>query len=302
MPRFTRRYLLNLLLALLLSALLILEGALPAWDAFQALHPRRYLVGENTPARLGLAYEEVSFTAADRLTLHGWFIPAQPPAETQRAPAVIAVHAYNGNRSGVLYHAQLLAQHGYAVLAFDLRAHGESDGKLFAFGWDADQDVLAALAYLQNRPEVDAQRIGVLGLSIGAEAALLSAAQPAGSELRAVIAEGAGWETLEDWRLDPTNYTPALLPGMWVFYTTGGLVSRVRPRPLSQAIAQTTTPLLLISAGKENGLAKIYFERANGPKQHWARPEAGHIDALFKHPQEYQQRVLEFLARHLQEK
>ena len=280
------RYLLNLLLVLVLALLAAFYLILPVIDAWQALHPHRYPPGDANPGKLGWQYEDVTLTTSDGLKLQGWYIPSQNGA------AIIAVHAYNGNRSGVLYHADLLARHGYGVLAFDLRAHGQSEGQLFPFGWNASPDVLAALAYLQARPEVDPQRIGALGLSIGAEIILQTAAQ--NHDLHAVVAEGAGWRSLAEWQLAPEPPGYILVPGYWVFYEAGALFGGVRPAPpLNEQIAQIApTPLLLISAGDENRLASIYFAAAGEPKEHWVRPEKGHIDALFKHPQEYELRVI----------
>ena len=133
------------------------------------MHPPRFPVGPVSPADLDLDYMDVTLSTEDNLTLHGWYIPS-----TNRA-AVILVHAFNGNRTGTIFHAALLANHGYGVLLYDTRSQGESEGDLYALGWEDYLDVFAALDYLQQRPEVDAERIGVLGLSAGAKAALQEA-------------------------------------------------------------------------------------------------------------------------------
>jgi alpha/beta superfamily hydrolase len=109
----------------------------------------------------------------------------------------------------------MLADHGYGELLFDLRAHGESGGDFFAFGWDADQDMSAALAYLQNRSGVGPNRIGVLGLSIGAEVVMQGAANI--NEVEAVVAEGSGYRMVEEWLLAPEAPGKILTPGQWIF-------------------------------------------------------------------------------------
>ena len=93
-------------------------------------------------AKLGAAYEDVSFTTSDGLELHGWYVPSKNGA---------AVIAFPG-RSGPQAHARMLARHGYGVLLFDRRGEGASDGDSNLFGWGGDKDILAAIEYLKTRP------------------------------------------------------------------------------------------------------------------------------------------------------
>lgn len=239
-------------------------------------------------------YLDVSLPTKDNLTLHGWYIPS-----TNRA-AVILVHAFNGNRTGTIYHAALLAKHGYGVLFYDTRTQGESEGDLYALGWEDHLDVFAALDYLQQRPEVDPDRIGVLGLSAGAKAALYAAAQT--DKIAAVVAEGTRWRTFEDLLLatNPDDYI--WIPTTWLSYQYAEMASGIRnPTPLRQAVSQMSpTPMFLIAAGGDMATSQAYFDAADEPKTLWVRQEPGHqIDALFDQPVEYEQRVIGFLDQAL---
>ena len=49
------------------------------------------------------------------------------------------------------------------------------------------------------------------------------------------------------------------------------------------------------------GIIPIYYDVAHEPKTLWARPEAGHIDALFAHPQAYEEKVIDFFNQALLE-
>jgi len=69
-------------------------------------------------------------------------------------------------RKGPQSRAGFLARHGYGVLLFDRRGEGASDGEPHTYGWGGDRDVKAAIAFLQDRPEVDPDRIGGIGLSV----------------------------------------------------------------------------------------------------------------------------------------
>ena len=284
-----RRYYRNLIVfavSVILVASLGLYFGIPLWEAHSAMHPARFPISVS-PADLGLDYMDVTLSTEDSLTLRGWYIPSANRA------AIILVHAFNGNRTGTVYHAALLAEHGYGVLLYDTRTQGESEGDLYALGWEDHLDVFAALDYLQQRPEVDPERIGVLGLSAGAKAALYAAAQT--DEIRAVVAEGTRWRTFDDLLMatEPDEYV--WIPTTWLSYAYAEVASGVRnPTPLRQAVSQMSpTPMLLIAAEEELATSQAYVDVADGPGTLWARDRSGHrIDALFDQPEEYEQRVV----------
>ena len=122
---------------------------------------------------LGAPKRPVTLTTAGGVKLRGWYVPSRNGA------AVALIHGTGSNRLGVADHARLLARHGYGVLLFDLHGHGESGGRSLSVGWDAGDDVAAATRYLAARPEVDDDRVGVLGVSLGGEAAIEAHAGPA---------------------------------------------------------------------------------------------------------------------------
>lgn len=291
--RVTWRYVANLAAVTLVALAVAFWVVVPAIMANRSLHPVRFPVQGVSPADAGLEYEEVTLTTGDGLALAGWYIPSQNGA------AVIALHAYNGNRTGVLPHAALLARHGYGVLLFDLRAHGESDGDVFAFGWDAEEEVAAALHYLHGRSEVDPGRIGILGLSIGGEMALQAAAGT--EEIRAVVAEGSSSRMLAEWVLAPSPPGWILLPGRWVYDQTGAWLAGVhRPPPLQELVAHIAPrPVLFIAAGDDRPFNRAYYAAAGEPKHYWERPVPGHIDALPVEPERYEARVIPFLDQAL---
>lgn len=142
-----------------------------------------------TPADYQMVYQSLELQTQDGLRLAAWYIPSQNGA------AVIMVHGHKANRADLLTRAQVLARHGYGVLLLDLRAHGKSEGDLITFGLKEVQDVDAAYRYLLTRPDVDADRIGAIGCSMGGAVVILSAAQNAG--IKAVVSESA-FATLSD--------------------------------------------------------------------------------------------------------
>jgi dienelactone hydrolase len=243
--------------------------------------------------RVGAAHEDVVFKTADGLRLRGWYVPSKNGA------AVIA----SPGRKGTQRPARMLARHGYGVLLFDRRGEGESDGDPNAFGWAGHQDVAAAVRFLQRRPDVEQNRIGGIGLSVGGEMMLESAAKSPG--LKAVVSEGAGERSIREyldmtgsgkWLQIPTS--AALTAGVALFGNTPppeslrDLVGRIAP-----------TPVLFIygehGQDGERNLNPTYYRSAGEPKTIWKVPGSGHTGGINARPKEYERRVIGFFNRAL---
>ena len=85
-------------------------------------------------------------------------------------PAVVLVHGLGATHDMMLaQYEQHFAAAGIAVLAFDYRFTGASEGEPRQHISLRNQrdDVDAALAYLKTRPEIDAGRLGLWGTSLG---------------------------------------------------------------------------------------------------------------------------------------
>ncbi len=280
-----------LLFALLLVRVAAHIALFPAWADVWARRTNNR-VGNLTPASVDLDYRDVTLTSADGATLVGWYIPSQNGA------AIIVLHGYNAHRGVMLEHARILARRGYGVLLYDLRAHGDSGGDQFTYGWSDVQDVAAALQFLRTQPEVDPERVGLFGFSLGGQIALRAAAQF--SDIRAVIADGPG---LVDHRDLPPPDTwlerwQVLQERIW-FKCLEKRIDQRAPAPIVQVIGEITPrPLLIIATGADDGLeyrlARHFFKQANEPKTLWRIVDAGHGEGLEKHPQDYEQTMVNF--------
>ncbi|GMA49870.1 hypothetical protein GCM10025857_12270 [Alicyclobacillus contaminans] len=114
------------------------------------------------------------------LTVH------QPEAalgnDGQRWPAVVICHGFVGTRIGVnrlfVQAARCFEQAGYAVVRFDYAGCGESTGRYGDTGLTSMVDqTRAVLEYTSSLPFVDADRITLLGHSLGGAVAMLTAVQ-----------------------------------------------------------------------------------------------------------------------------
>ena len=275
--RYLRRAL--LIVAFLLCTYMVVY---PVSEVYVVTHAARAYVP--TP-ELGTAYEDVSFTTSDGLRLEGWYVP------TKNGATVIVIPG----RKGPQKPAKLLAEHGYGVLLFDRRGEGESEGDPNGLGWAGTRDVEAAIAFLRERPEVDEDRIGALGLSVGGEVLLQAAAEIDG--LQAVVSEGAGIRSVRE-AVDLPGLDSWIVTGVIGLTTaaTAAFTSDLPPRGLKDLSAEIDIPVFFIYATPGQGgesLTPTYYEAASQPKQLWAA-EGGHTGAIDAEPQEYERQVVGF--------
>jgi pimeloyl-ACP methyl ester carboxylesterase len=287
--RLARWYRLRTVILVLGETLAVIYVLIPAYGAYHATHPTRVPVA-GSPASLGMACEDVAMPAEGGVLLRGWYVPSRNGA------AIIALHGSDGNREQLLWHAQALAEKGYGVLLFDLRAHGQSDGTVFPVT-DASPDVRAAVAYLRSRKEVDPQRIGALGLSLGAHVILQAAAQD--PSLQALVADGASFNAMDDVLPLPAQYRLlyVAMPMWWMTDRMSDLMSGVPARPLTVLVGKIAPrPILFISSNQEPEpfMNRRLYERAGPTAQLWELPDTGHVGGIFAHPEEYKQRMLSF--------
>lgn len=133
--------------------------------------------------------EQVSIAAADDLTLIGTYY--SQASEAPR-PAVLLLHMLGSNRTvweqtGL---PAILVSNGYNVLALDMRGHGDTGGQQ---DWEkSPDDIQRAWEFLRQQPGVDRERTAFIGASIGANEALIAAANE--PDIRTVILLSPGLE------------------------------------------------------------------------------------------------------------
>jgi fermentation-respiration switch protein FrsA (DUF1100 family) len=263
--------------------------------------PPRDLVGAR--AEMDLAYEEVSATTEDGLRLAGWFVPGDNGA------TIILAHGSPGGRQDVVSEARVLNGHGYSVLLGSFRAHDDSEGEIVTYGYNERKDLAAWHQYLKGRDDVDPDRIGLYGESMGGGTSLLYAAEHA--DIRAVATSSAFALTPEVIRAFIKYENPSLpaplvriLSGLILFWgeREGGIDSEVLDT--EAVVANISSRPVLIMHGEKD--AKIgehcgqrLYDAAAEPKELWLCAECTHVDFEKHQPEEYQATLLSFFDRHL---
>jgi uncharacterized protein len=244
--------------------------------------------------------ELVRLDTADGTELAAWYTPSTNGA------AVLLRHGSGAGSSKASTgdHAAVLARHGYGVLAMDARGHGQSGGQPMDWGWYGELDVAAGVAWLAGRAEVDPERIGGVGLSMGGEE-LLGAA---GGErrLRAVVGEGVTGRTAADrGLLGFTGYARVVDEvTSAITFGTADVMTRAGPAtPLREAVEAMTTQRVLLVTGEEpqEATAGRHLREAAAPGvvTLWELPDTAHTAALARDPAAWEARVLDFLDRTL---
>jgi fermentation-respiration switch protein FrsA (DUF1100 family) len=228
--------------------------------------------------------------------LVGWLSAGQPGRG-----AVLLLHGVRSDRRQMLARARFLARSGYATLAIDQQAHGESPGERITFGAREGAGVQAALVFLRQR--LPGEPVAIIGVSLGAAATVLVHPQPPPA---AVVLESL-YPTIEEAVANrlALHIGPAgrLLAPLLLWQLP--LRLDIPPEALQpvSAIARLQAPVLIASGSEDRhtpwGETERLFAAAAAPKELWRVEGAAHVDLHTHDPAAYEARIGEFLARHL---
>jgi dipeptidyl aminopeptidase/acylaminoacyl peptidase len=260
----------------------------------RALHPGYERYEWSLDTFPDLQPEHIHVLSAGNVLLDGRFFPGARPA------LVILTSGYGDTQDQMLSIAEFLHQAGFSVLTYNSRARATSGGRYVTLGALEQQDVVSLVSYAVGRKDVDASRIGILGISMGGSTAILAAAKD--QRIRAVV-DDSGFS-------DAPNVIAASfkhfihLPSFPFAPITVGIadfranidVNRVRPIDVIGKISPR--PLLIIH---ENGDSIVpvdnsfrNFAAAGQPKELWLVPGSEHGQAQTSAKREYQARVTRF--------
>jgi uncharacterized protein len=259
---------------LTVTAVVILAGVLglvasqlPSAGAGGLLHPsRRRAVGSPPPN-----CQDATFAGAG-VSLKGWRCRASMP----RRGTLVYLHGTADNRGSGAGIIERFGQRGFEVLAYDSRAHGESEGEVCTYGFFEKEDLRRVLDVIELGPIV------LLGTSLGAAVALQEAAED--GRVRAVIAA----ETFSDLRTVATErapffFTPGIIRRAFEIAEEQGhfAVDAVNP---ATAAAHIKIPVLLIHGAADIDTPPEHSRRVlamlAGPKQLILVPGAAHNESL----------------------
>jgi uncharacterized protein len=218
-----------------------------------------------------VAHEDVAFHSGG-LLLRGWLLRGTAP----RRGLVVYLHGSSDNRRSGLGIAARLGPRGYDVLAYDSRAHGESEGTACTYGFYEKGDLVAALDAVGARSAI------LFGASLGAAVALQAA--PLDARIRGVIAESS----FSDLETVARERAPWLATDREIreAFAIAEREARFRVADVSPArsAAAIHVPVLLIHGAADSETPPDHshriFAALAGPKKLLLVPGAGHNDVL----------------------
>jgi alpha-beta hydrolase superfamily lysophospholipase len=282
---------LSLSACLIAFAVLVLVGAAIVWAIGSKL-----IAVEPCPVTLaGPGFEDVLLRAAPDQRVAGSWLPGRGRG------AVLLLHGIHGDRRDMADRARFLNDQGYAVLLIDLPGQGASTASFVTFGLREADGVRAALEELRRR--APGQRIGVIGVSLGAASLVLCRDCP---PVDAVVLESM-YPTIEEavanrlrMRLGPVGGPLSALL-LWQLPLRLG----IRPDALHpiKYVGQVKAPVLIAagSADLHTTLPETQrlYEAAAQPKALWVVEGAAHVNLHAYAQEEYERRIGAFLAAHL---
>jgi alpha-beta hydrolase superfamily lysophospholipase len=260
----------------------VVQSQLPAIGAGGLLHPfRRSSVGRPPDSCDAALFDGVG------VQLKGWRCRAaedspSPGArrdgvgETGRRGTLVYLHGIADNRASAAGIIDRFSRRGFDVIAYDSRAHGESDGAACTFGFYEKEDLRRVVDTIDSGPVV------LMGTSLGAAVALQEAADDA--RIRAVVAA----ETFSDLRTVAIEraqffFTPNAIRRAFQLAEAEGRFSIEAVSP-ETAARKIQAPVLIIHGSIDRETSPDHsrrvFEALHGPRQLILVPNAGHNQSL----------------------
>jgi fermentation-respiration switch protein FrsA (DUF1100 family) len=278
---------------------LVVLGVVGWIGSERAIHPKAASYQWSLADYPDLHPQTVSFLSRTGVTIVGSFFPGE------RRETIVLSHGYGDNRKQMTPWAEFLHRHGYTVLTYDMRDRGDSGGDAVTLGALEKKDLMSAVDYLTTRPDVNPDRIGALGLSLGASTTILAAAED--PRIRAVV-EDSGFSDAPN--VIDTSFEHFIgLPAFPFAPITIAIAARRvgqdinSVRPMDEIARISPRPLLVIHCKGDKVVppdnSERNFKAAGEPKEIWWLPGGGHIKGHTIAPEEYERRVDEFFDRAL---
>jgi fermentation-respiration switch protein FrsA (DUF1100 family) len=292
-PRYFRwQYWARLLSTTFLLLLVAVIGTV-IWVSYQQtisyLHPERQIASGELLRANGIKYQDVELVTEDNVRLSAWYTPPQNGA------VILAAHGYGDKRPEDFYF--LFASHGYGVLAWDFRAHGQSGGDFSSLGYYEALDAKAALDFALAQPDV--KHIGAWGGSMGAVTMIRATAQYPKIE---VLVADSPFATLEE-EMNIRVPFPMMRSLIRFFAERESGMKLHWVRPIDDISRISPRPVFIIQ-GMGDGMiyldsAQRLYNAAGEPRELWTEPNVPHLNMYAYYKMQYTKKVIKFFDEYL---
>lgn len=245
--------------------------------------------------------EEIWLTTTDSINLEALYFPSKNGA------AIIYAHGFKSGRFGNLHLVTpaVLVKNGYGVLYTMRRAHGNSDGELITFGKDELKDIEISYQYLISKNEVNPEKIGIIGWSMGGALSIRYAAENV--NIKAIISE-CSYDSFDNTlgvSVEAFTGLPAFpFANIIKFFMERKLGFDIGEYDPINSIAQISPrPVFILTAGKDATVdptgGQNLVDTAGEPVEYWFEPEYKHNGFRTENLEEYERRIVGFFDKYL---
>jgi dipeptidyl aminopeptidase/acylaminoacyl peptidase len=291
---------LRLLIFTLVVVMIFFLVILPAGGSYLYIRALLHHACNNRPEsltqRLSQPDQLEAFTFApngEDFQLDAWFA-----AGTNGAGIIVLPGAWGG--ADTMYREmEFLHQAGYNVMTYDTRSCADPPQET-SLGYTEIADLQTALDIMSQRPEVDPDRIGVFGHSMGGATVIMTAAQD--ERIKAVVVTGNYADLADDVRHNPNSLVERWIRG-WIewFYEWDTAMDIESVSPLNVIGQISPRPILLIHGSREleESRGMEQFTAAGEPKELFIVEGAGHGGYASTDFENYAARTIAFFDRYL---
>ena len=220
------------------------------------------------------------------------FQPANPAADTGPIPCIIILHGLGGSKEFMAGYALAMAKFGYASLVIDEYGQGERGPLKTVPGQEAGQlgrtvaqtavDVRRGIDYLETRREIDAKRIGLAGVSLGAIVGTVAAGVEPRIKACVLISGGGDWGVILKTLAARNATVGGRNTAAFRKIDFGALNARLAPEdPLTFAPHIAPRPVLMLGGRRDTTIVPQaqteLFDALRQPKQIVWYPQFGHV-------------------------
>lgn len=254
------------------------------------------------PDLFKLVFESINFRTTDGIDLSGWFIPATS-GETNKT--IIFCHGWGSNKGEVLKDTYFLAEYGFNLFYFDFRASGESKGEISSIGYLEIKDLESAIEFLKYYKPHAAEKIGVLGISMGGSVATYVASR--NDEIKCILLESTFYSynrVVGNWSWSRMKIPYYPLVPLTLFFVRLKLAADPEIFSTIHYIDKITVPVLFVSGDHDDLVpvedTKILFEKCKSSKKDLSIIiGASHGRCAEVGGQEYKEKVSKFFLENL---
>ena len=226
--------------------------------------------------------ERVAIPYEEGATIYGIL---RKPWHTPKSPVVILIPGLDSVKEELHIYGDDFLRRGMAVLAIDGPGQGEMEFE-HPMRHDYEVPIRYAIDYLESRPDLDASRVGLMGVSLGGYYAPRAAAfEP---RVKASIANAGGYNIVSHF-----DRLPQLTRAAFIYRTGSASEEEARAKlaafDLHGVMEKITTPLLIIMGRRDRLIPPSDGDRmvqeAGRAAELWMFEDGNHVNnnIVYKH-------------------